>query len=348
MLDFNSVLWYNEPNDPAVCRKKKGETTMKKILSVLLCAVMIGAMLCMSVSAANELAKSYDDAKAGELLYDVVFGAKEGAYISDVISKAKECTVETSDGGKTLTLTHESAAKGRFWYGGEIAGLEIGEGKSYTLKGKVQIFGTNAGVYINYPNDGATYENLYGFYGGRQDNNDMSLGKGGGKATGSVKKDDGSLLCDGSAYAKYDFKAAQEANADGFAEFMIVVDGYDFAVYFNNVLFDKHIGTAEEFAKSNKFGIAFYVYNKNSGIIAKDFQVFKGDLTALSTETEAPATQPETPTTDAPVTDAPTTDAPTTEPTSPVTGDNTAVILLVIAIVAMLGTAVTVKAVREK
>ena len=119
---------------------------------------------------------------------------------------------------------------------------------------------------------------------------------------------------------------------------MIVVDGYDFAVYFNNVLFDKHIGTAEEFANSNKFGIAFYVYNKNSGIIAKDFQIFKGDLTNLPADTEAPATQPETPTTDAPV----------TEPDSPVTGDNTAVILMIVAVVAMLGTAVTVKVVREK
>ena len=268
-----------------------------------------------------------------------MFNAKDGVFVPGVISKAKDCAIQTSDDGKTLTITHDNdTAKGRFWYGGAIDGLEIGEGKSYTLKGKVQIFGINAGVYINYPNDGTSYGELYGFYGGRQDNNDMTLGKGGGKATGSVTKDDGSLLCDGSAYAKYDFKAAQEANADGFAEFMIVVDGYDFAVYFNNVLFDKHIGTAEEFANSNKFGIAFYVYNKNSGIIAKDFQVFKGDLTNLPADTEAPATQPETPTTDAPV----------TEPDSPVTGDNTAVILMIVAVVAMLGTAVTVKVVREK
>ena len=312
---------------------------MKKILSVLLCVVMLGAMFCASASAANALTKNYDDAKAGDLLYDVVFNAKDGVFVPGVISKAKDCAIQTSDDGKTLTITHDNdTAKGRFWYGGAIDGLEIGEGKSYTLKGKVQIFGINAGVYINYPNDGTSYGELYGFYGGRQDNNDMTLGKGGGKATGSVTKDDGSLLCDGSAYAKYDFKAAQEANADGFAEFMIVVDGYDFAVYFNNVLFDKHIGTAEEFANSNKLGIAFYVYNKNSGIIAKDFQIFKGDLTNLPADTEAPATQPETPTTDAPV----------TEPDSPVTGDNTAVILMIVAVVAMLGTAVTVKVVREK
>ena len=308
---------------------------MKKILSVLICVVILGAMFCMPTFAANELVKSYDAAKDGELLYDVVFNAADGVYVPGVIDKAKECTIETSEDGKTLTLTHESV-KGRFWYGGEIKGLEVGEGKSYTLKGKVQLFGINAGVYFNYPTDGTTYGNLYGFYGGRNDNNDMTLGKGGGKAVGTVTKEDGTLLCDGSAYAKYDFKAAQEANADGFAEFMIVVNGYDFSVYFNGVLFDKHVGTAEEFATSNKFGVAFYVYNKDSGIVAKDFQVFKGDLTNVSVDTEAP------------VTEAPTTDAPVTEPDSPVTGDNTAVILMIVAVVAMLGTAVTVKVVKEK
>ena len=313
---------------------------------------MLGAMFCASASAANALEKNYDDAKAGDLLYDVVFNAKDGVFVPDVISKAKDCTIQTSDDGKTLTITHDTD-KGRFWYGGAIDGLEIGEGKTYTLKGKVQIIGLNSGVYINYPNDGTSYGELYGFYGGRQDNNDMTLAKGGGKTAGTVTKEDGSLLCNGSAYAKYDFKAVQEANADGFAEFMIVVDGYNFAVYFNNVLFDKHVGTADEFANANKFGIAFYLYNKNAGIVAKDFQVFKGDLTDLPVETEAPATQPETPTTDAPTTDAPTTDAPTTdapvtEPDSPVTGDNTAVILMIVAVVAMLGTAVTVKVVREK
>ena len=310
---------------------------MKKILSVLLCVVMLGAMFCASASAANALEKNYDDAKAGDLLYDVVFNATDGVYVPGVINKAKDCTIQTSDDGKTITLTHDTA-KGRFWYGGAIDGLEIGEGKTYTLKGKVQIIGLNSGVYINYPNDGTSYGELYGFYGGRQDNNDMTLAKGGGKTAGTMTKEDGSLLCNGSAYAKYDFKAVQEANADGFAEFMIVVDGYDFAVYFNNVLFDKHAGTADEFANANKLGIAFYLYNKDAGIVAKDFRVFKGDLTSLPADTEAPATQPGTPTTDAPV----------TEPDSPVTGDNTAVILMIVAVVAMLGTAVTVKVVREK
>ena len=110
-----------------------------------------------------------------------------------------------------------------------------------------------------------------------------------------------------------------------------------------------HTGTAEEFAENNdKVGIAFYVYNKKASVTATDVKLYKGNKLTAPVETEAPATQPETPTTDAPTTDAPTTDAPVTEPDSPVTGDNTAVILMIVAVVAMLGTAVTVKVVREK
>lgn len=300
---------------------------MKKIISFFLCALMLAAMFCMPASAANELAKGYDAAKDGELLYDVVFNAKDGVFAPDVFSKAKECTVQASADGKTVTLTHESGANGRYWWGGEIAGLEIGAGKSYTLRGKVQISGINSGVYINYPNDGKTIDNLYGFYGGRQDNNDMSLAKGGKKATGSVKKEDGSLLCDGSAYAKYDFKAAQAANADGFAEFAIVVEGYDFSVYFNGVLFDKHIGTADEFATSNKLGIAFYVYNKDAGIVAKDFKLYKGVKLGADSGSTGGTTGGST--------------------GSPSTGDNRAVIVMIVAAVAIMGTGITFKAVRK-
>lgn len=300
---------------------------MKKIISVFLCALMLAAMFCMPASAANELAKGYDAAKDGELLYDVVFNAKDGVFAPDVIVKDKECTIDTSADGKTLTLTHESATKGKFWWGGEFKGLEIGEGKSYTLTGKVQVVGINAGVYFNYPTDGKTIGSLYGWYGGRQDNQDMALAMGGGKCKGTVTKDDGSLLCDGSKYAKYDFKAAQDANADGFAEFKIVVEGYNFSVYFNGVLFDKHVGTAEEFANSGKLGITFYVYNKDAGIVAKDFKLYKGVKLGADSGSTGGTTGGST--------------------GSPSTGDNRTVIVMIVAAVAIMGTGITFKAVRK-
>ena len=310
---------------------------MKKILSVLICVVMLGAMLCTPAFAANELVKSYDEAKDGELLYDVVFNAADGVYVPRTIREAAGAEIVVSDDGKTISVTHESANKGGFWYGGEIKGLTIAPDKSYTLTGKARVTGTNGGIYFN---DCEDYLQLFGFYGG-QKNNDMTLDKGGKKTTGAK--------CDGSAYQKYEWQTIQAAAEDQYINFMIIVEGYNYSVYFNGELFDTHTGTAEEFAVGNdKIGVAFYVYNKNASVTATDVKLYKGNkLTATETPaTEAPTT--EAPVTEAPVTDAPTTDAPVTEPDSPVTGDNTAVIVMIVAVVAMLGTAVTVKVVKEK
>lgn len=159
---------------------------MKRLLSVLICALLLVSVFCVSASADNTLTKSYDEAKDGELLYDVVFNAQDGVYVPGVISSVADSeasTVDISADGKTVKLTHAEAKKGRFWWGGAIEGLTLGEGKSYTLTGKVRISGVNAGVYFN--NAGTVYDNLYGFYGGRE-SGDMTLAKGGGKTTGTV------------------------------------------------------------------------------------------------------------------------------------------------------------------
>ena len=253
---------------------------MKKIISVFLCALMLAAMFCLPASAANELAKGYDAAKDGELLYDVVFNAKDGAYTPDVISRDTDknttADVKFSADGKEVTITHDNVDVGRYWWGGQVKGLELGEGKNYTLTGKVKLTGTNAGVYFNANEDGKTYKNLFGWYGGRNDKNHMTLVKAGSKIKGTVMVD-GKLKCDGKAYATFDFKAAENANADGYARFSIVIEGYTYSVYFNGELFDKRECTAKELDTSTKIGIVFYVYNvNNTSITAKDFKLYKG------------------------------------------------------------------------
>lgn len=316
---------------------------MKRLLSVLICALLLVSAFCVSASADNTLTKSYDEAKDGELLYDVVFNAQDGVYVPGVISSVAESeasTVDISADGKTVKLTHAEAQKGRFWWGGAIEGLTLGEGKSYTLTGKVRISGVNAGVYFN--NAGTVIDNLYGFYGGRE-SGDMTLAKGGKKTTGTVMVD-GKLLCNGSAYASLDFQGMQAASADGYVDLMIVVEGYNFSVYFNGELFDMHAGTADEFAASGDVGIVFYIYNKDSGIEASNFKLYKGNILNAPVDTDPVVT-------DAPgVTDAPVvTEAPVdTQPDSPVTGDNGMIWLAIVALVALLGTAVAVKAVRVK
>lgn len=87
---------------------------MKRLLSVLICALLLVSAFCVSASAANTLTKSYDEAKDGELLYDVVFNAQDGVYVPGVISSVADSeasTVEFSADGKTVKLTHAEAKK---------------------------------------------------------------------------------------------------------------------------------------------------------------------------------------------------------------------------------------------
>ncbi len=310
---------------------KKGEITMKKVLSVLICVMMLASVLCMAVSAAD-----YATSADGDVLYEVKFNESAGFVPATLIDDKEGHTVEISEDGKTVKLSYNNVTKGKWYWGGSFEGLEIGEGKTYTLSGKIQIEGTNAGVYYNVATSDLSnnYKKMYGVYGGRADNNDMSLIKGGNKHTGSVLKEDGTLVCDGTNYAKYDFQAAMAANEDGFCKLDIVIDGWDYAVYFNGVLFDKHIGTADEFAAeyaNTSLGFGAYLYNKNSALVAKDFVLYKGDTVNVATEPETPVDT-----------------TPATEPTAPSTGDKSAVIVAAVALVALLGTAVTVKTVREK
>lgn len=309
---------------------------MKKVLSVLLCAMMLASMLCMSISAAD-----YATAADGDVLYDVKFNETAGFVPTILVDDKGGHTVDVSTDGTTVKLSYNDVTNGKFFWGGTFDGFEVGEGKTYTLSGKIQIEGTNAGVYYNVAKEnlGSNYKKMYGVYGGRADNHDMSLVCGGAKYVGSVLKEDGTLVCDGSAYAKYDFQAAMAANADGFCRIDIVVDGWDYSVYFNGVLFDKHIGTANDFAAdctNSSLGFAVYLYNKNSAITAKDFVLYKGDVVNNAPVVTEPVTEPVA------------TEPPATEPTAPSTGDNAVIIVLAVAMVALLGTAVTVKTVREK
>lgn len=302
---------------------------MKKILSVFICIMMLASVLCMSAFAAD-----YDTAADGDVLYDVKFNETTGFVPVTLIDDKGGHAVEVSEDGKTLKLSYNDVTKGKWYWGGAFEGFEIGEGKTYTLSGKIQIEGTNAGVYYNIATDAANnYKKMYGVYGGRADNNDMSLMKGGSKYIGSVLKEDGTLVCDGSNYAKYDFQAAMAANEDGFCKIDIVIDGWDYSVYFNGVIFDKHIGSADEFTAgiNTSVGFSAYLYNKNSALVAKDFVLYKGDTVNVPADPEPVVTDPVV-----------------TEPAAPSTGDNSAVIVAAVALVALLGTAVTLKTVRER
>ncbi len=307
----------------------------------------------------SEYAKKYNDAKDGQLIYDVVFNAKTGVYVPTVFDNRGSCDVTTQNDGNTLVVQSGTEKDGAFFYGGRFEGLKVEAGSTYTITGKIKIDGGNAGIYFSNTSEGSALLNkhCFGFYGGNTKGMHMTLGRGTGKTTGEK--------CDGTNYLIFDLNPAYAQNADGYADVMIIVDGYNYSVYFGGELFDTHIGTAEEFSGGDALGLSLYVYNKNTTLTMKDFQLWKGNkLTAQPEETEPPVetTEPPVETTEAPVetTEAPietteptleTTEAPagTTEPsTSGPTGDNSVYFaFLAISVIAIACAAVFGKRIKE-
>ena len=305
--------------------------------------------------ASNQLLVSYDAAYLGEKLYDVNFAAEKGVFTLRRIANSKDSTKTVSDDGKMITLT-KGSEKGGTYLGSNIRGLKINADTKYTVKFKVKTTGTyggSIGYNLNWPYTTAAANssrfNLYGNF------NDMGVDR-------KLKFANHGTEISGYGYNDMAYDQFNPAvDADGFTDMAYEIDGYAVSIYLGNAdkngemtLYKSIPLTAEQYLDSDDLAIFLYVYNENRSISVKDCSVYKGLVVSTTYEiptTDAPTTDAPTtdaPTTDAPATDAPTTDAPATEPDSPVTGDNTAVILMIVAVVAMLGTAVTVKVVREK
>lgn len=279
--------------------KKKGEIIMKKILSVLLCVVMIGAMLCMSVSAANELVKSYDAAKDGELLYEVKFGEKSGVYQPFIFGAgkevhAKELVVTHSADGNELSLTASGASAGRVFYGGKVDGLKLGAGKKYTIELDMKFPLTssgNGGFYFNFgtyapydanSTDGnkamiadGSYANLYGIYGRTEIEDDCFT-----LSAGAGAKIPGEFVSDGAVYTAI---PAAARVGDEYCKVRVEIDGYFYAVYLNDAFYDQVTLNPTVLDKANDLGITFYVYNKNVNLNVKNVKIYKGVKSGAAT-----------------------------------------------------------------
>lgn len=239
---------------------------MKKIVSILLTLVMVLSLIgtfAVFTSAANDLAKSYDSAVNGELLYEVKFGQTEGVYQSAFFSASADpvtaTTVTTANGGKTLKINH-SVDNAKAFYGGKFDGLTLGEGKQYTITLQVKIpqkQDKSLGIMFNFPESFADEsllvdkrpetKTLLGYYGTPDLKQTLAI-------NGSSKRI-GRYICDGQAYvtkSEYLFTA----NATGFYDFAIEVDGYYYTVYINNTLFDT--GFFDEQFETPNLGLSFF------------------------------------------------------------------------------------------
>lgn len=266
----------------------KGKKKMKKTLSLILVLTMIlslVSMLGLSVSAANGLEKSYEDAKDGDVLYNALFNQTEGAYVPKVFAAGSQAvadalTVTPSDDGKSVTIK-QGATGARVWWGGSVAGLTYGEGKAYTIEAELTFTSNNTGFYFTSGTHNTdivadtTYTQMYGVY---------------GKLTGSIMfggtRIPAKYLCNTTSYVNwYGNNSEITTDSDVYKsitkKFTIVVDGYDLYVYVDGYFFD--YVPMSPYAGQDEVGISFYLYNAGATLTAKNVVIKKGTGPLAST-----------------------------------------------------------------
>jgi hypothetical protein len=111
---------------------------MKKILSLILALTMVSSLvmaLFVGVSA-SELAKSYADAKDGDLLWEADFKSTSGAYNPGIITSVDsnlDTVVTPSADGKSLNVTFTSESSKGFAWGEAVKGLKVTADTKYTV-----------------------------------------------------------------------------------------------------------------------------------------------------------------------------------------------------------------------
>ena len=314
--------------------------TMKRTLSILVVLVMLVSMFSFMTTgvSANVLKSTYEDAKDGDLLYEVKFGQTTGAYTPTLFkaSIAEDAVPETAvtikDDGRTLDFYKPSLTSGTFWYGGKIDGLTWGGDKVYTITFKMSLPPNRGGAYFNWPTEakqaeltgtaGTGLDNnyasvLYGIYGRFTAEGDLGAMKSGGRVAGRYRWDT-------AGYKEFDPIIVEDGTL---LDVAYLIEGNSYAVFINGVFCDV-VDIPETDVKdvADNLGFSVYLYHikENTPMTVKDVNVYKGDI--ISSKATYPTyaktyehyIEPET-TTAAPTTPKETTKAPDTTPTPAVT-----------------------------
>lgn len=267
---------------------------MKKVLSLVLTLAMLVSLVCLGTlgASANGLVKTYEAAADGDLLYEAKFGETSGVYQPYIFGAAmdkdhkdhaaKNLVVTPSADGTEISFTPSQTAAGRVFYGGKVDGLTLGAGKKYTIELEMKFPSGNAGFYFNIGDpvkydpanpepmtQDTAYLDLFGLYGTTKTSGicfTMSYGAGG--------KMNGELVSDSAYYT--DIPQEARVGNDVYTNVKVEIDGYFYAVYLNDKLYDKVTVPHEILDKSNNLGIVFYLYNKTAKLSAKNVKVYKG------------------------------------------------------------------------
>ena len=143
---------------------------MKKLLALVLCALMVVSMV-VSASAATintvKPAKTYAAAKDGDLLYTANFKNDGFGALND----ATKHTYTASADGSSVTIkgTTDKVAS---WWGIKVDGLTASNGEKYTVTYKVKANGTGGknnsigiGALYSGVTENGTYQKFYNAYG---------------------------------------------------------------------------------------------------------------------------------------------------------------------------------------
>jgi len=248
---------------------------MKKIVSILLTAVMVVSMFTVFAGAATAT-PDYSKAKNGDVLYTVDFSGTDGVYaptnFRNGADKMAATTIEVKDNGKTLVATAPASAGSAYFYGSSIKGLSLGADKQYTITFKAAFPTGNAGVYFNMAdlsyNQAVAYNAMYGIYGQIKAGNCMTMSYGaGGKFTAEKVS---------SADAYTALPEGVENDADGFVTVTFKIDGLFYSVWFNDKLYDQAYITDSVLNICPNLAFAIYLYNANAKFTVKDVVVKKG------------------------------------------------------------------------
>ena len=217
---------------------------MKRTISILVVLVMLASMctFMMTGVSANILKATYEDAKDGDLLYEVKFGETSGVYVPTQFNALQEGdtgegAVTITDNGRTLAYYKPSLQSKTSFYGGQIEGLTWGEGKAYTITMKLALPKNRGGVYFNFPSEAkkaeltgdapnnSTYNTvLYGFYGRFTPEGDMGSMIGGGKVEGRYRFDPPT----GGSYKEFDQILVEEGT---FLDVKFLIEDYTYAIF---------------------------------------------------------------------------------------------------------------------
>ena len=266
---------------------------MKRTLSLLVVLVMLVSMFSFMTTgvSANVLKSTYEDAKDGDLLYELKFGQTTGAYTPTIFkaSIAEDAVPETAvkiyDDGRSLDFYKPSLTSGTFWYGGKIEGLTMGPDKVYSISFKLALPANRGGVHFNFPTDAKAAELaddtgglnnnyasvMYGIYGRFTAEGDLGAMKSGSRINGRFRFDT-------TGYKEFNSLFVEEGTL---LDVTYLIEGYSYSIFIGGLFIDVvDIPEADIKDVSDNLGFSVYLYHikENVPMTVKDVNIYKGDI----------------------------------------------------------------------